>query len=111
MSLVYTSDGVLMVKACDWAFINPLRKIFYNVVVTGLSATVALLIGTVELLQLLTALLHLHGALFGRIEGLDFSVLGFALVAFFALAWAASVAVWKWGRFEERHYPGGSPSS
>lgn len=110
MSLVDTTDGVLMVKACQWAFVNPLRKIFYNVVVTGLSATVALLIGTVELLQLLTALLHLHGALFGRIEGLDFSALGFAIVAFFAVAWAVSVAVWKWGRFEQRHSPGGSAS-
>ena len=111
MSLVDTTDGVLMVKACQWAFINPMRKIFYNVLITGLSATVALLIGTVELLQLLTALLHLHGGLLGRIEELDFSVLGGAIVGFFALAWAGSVAAWKWGRFEARHYHGGSASS
>jgi high-affinity nickel-transport protein len=110
MSLVDTTDGVLMVKACQWAFINPLRKIFYNVVVTGLSATVALLIGTVEVVQLLIALLHLHGSLLGRIEGLDFSALGFGIVAFFALAWAISVAIWRWGRFERRQ-PGSSASS
>lgn len=102
MSLVDTTDGVLMCKVCSWALINPLRKIFYNVVVTGLSAAVALLIGTVELLQLFIALLHLHGALFSRVERLNFSALGFAVVALFVLAWAVSAAIWKWGRFEQR---------
>ncbi len=111
MSLVDTTDGVLMVKACQWAFINPLRKIFYNVVVTGLSAGVAMLIGTVELLQLMIVVLHLRGALLRRIAGLNFSVLGCAIVALFALAWAVSVAAWRWGRFEERRYPRGSASS
>jgi high-affinity nickel-transport protein len=111
MSLVDTTDGVLMCKVYSWALINPLRRIFYNVVVTGLSAAVALLIGTVELLQLFIALLHLRGALFSRVERLDLSALGFALVALFALAWAVSAAVWKWGRFEQRECRGDPTSS
>ncbi len=103
MTLVDTTDGVLMTKACGWALINPLRKIFYNVAVTGLSAALALVIGTVELLQLLARLLHLHGGIFRGVERLNFSMLGIGVVALFALAWAVSAALWKWGRFEERH--------
>src|SRR6185436_15265557 len=53
MTAIDTTDGVLMVKAYDWALVNPLRKIFYNVVITGLSVAVALAIGTIELLQVL----------------------------------------------------------
>ena len=100
MCAVDTTDGVLMSRAYDWAFINPLRKIFYNVTVTGLSAAVALLIGGLELVQILGATLHVHGTLLQWVERLDLSTLGYGIVVLFALAWAISLAVWKWGRFE-----------
>jgi high-affinity nickel-transport protein len=102
MSAIDTTDGVLMSKAYDWAFVNPLRKIFYNVVVTGLSCAVALLIGTVELLQVLVGTRHLHGRFFEWLARLDFTVLGYAVVTLFLLTWGVSLAVWKWGRFEQR---------
>jgi high-affinity nickel-transport protein len=98
-----TTDGVLMTKAYDWAFLNPLRKIFYNITTTGLSVAVALLVGTIELLQVLATKLDLHGAFFDFIAGLDFGILGYLIVAMFLLAWGLSVAVWKFGRIEARY--------
>jgi len=103
MTVMDTTDGVLMTKAYDWAFLNPLRKIFYNITTTGLSVAVALLVGTIELLQVLAAKLDLHGAFFDFIAGLDFGILGYLIVAMFLLAWGLSVAVWKFGRIEARY--------
>ncbi len=103
MSLMDTTDGVLMSKAYNWAFLNPLRKIFYNITTTGLSIAVALLIGTIELAQVFIHLLDLKGDPFDRIAGLDFGALGYLIVGMFLFAWALSVALWKLGRLEERH--------
>ena len=83
--------------------INPLRKIFYNITTTGLSVAVALLVGTIELLQVLIGMLGLHGRFFDFIAGLDFGVLGYLIVGMFLLAWGLSVSVWKFGRIEQRY--------
>jgi nickel/cobalt transporter (NiCoT) family protein len=98
MSLMDTTDGVLMSKAYHWAFVNPLRKIFYNITTTSLSIVVALLIGTIELLQVLTGMLGLEGAFWDFVVGLDFGLLGYVIVGLFLLAWGLSVALWKFGR-------------
>lgn len=103
MTLMDTTDGVLMTKAYDWALLNPVRKIFYNVTTTGLSVAVALVIGTIEILQVLIGVLRLHGSCYDRIARLDFGKLGYVIVTLFLLAWAASVAIWKLGRFAQRH--------
>ncbi|MGH8282913.1 MAG: HoxN/HupN/NixA family nickel/cobalt transporter [Gammaproteobacteria bacterium] len=103
MSMMDTTDGVLMCKAYNWAFINPLRKIFYNITTTGLSIGVALVIGTIELFQVLIALFGLKGAVFGYIGRLDFGKLGYVIVGLFLLAWGTSVVIWKLGRIEERY--------
>jgi high-affinity nickel-transport protein len=95
MSLMDTTDGVLMAKAYNWAFINPLRKIFYNLATTALSIAVAFLIGTVELLQVMIGLLDLKGPVFDFLGALDFSAMGYAVVGLFVLAWAMSVVYWK----------------
>jgi nickel/cobalt transporter (NiCoT) family protein len=92
MSLMDTADGAFMSQAYGWAFSNPIRKVYYNITVTSLSATVALVVGSIELLQVLT----------GRLSGLDFERLGYAIVALFVLTWAVSVAIWKGRRIEER---------
>ncbi len=102
MSAMDTTDGVLMTKAYSWAFVNPLRKLFYNITITSLSVGVALLIGTIELLQVAVGVLHLNGRLFNFVAGLDFGILGYVVVGMFLIAWCASVALWKFGRFEER---------
>jgi high-affinity nickel-transport protein len=103
MTLMDTTDGVLMSKAYDWAFLNPLRKIFYNITTTGLAVAVALLIGTIELLQVLIGMLGLRGAFFDSVARLDFGVLGYLIVGMFLLAWGLSVAFWKFGRIEQRY--------
>lgn len=102
MTLMDTTDGILMSKAYNWAFINPLRKIFYNITTTGLAVAVALLIGSIELLQVFIGMLDLHGAFFDFVGALNFGVLGYLIVGMFLLAWGVSVAVWKFGRIEQR---------
>ncbi len=104
MSLMDTTDGVLMVKAYNWAFLNPLRKTFYNLTTTALSVAVALLIGTIELLQVMVEVLNLHGGAYDVLAQLDFGRLGYLIVAMFLFAWAASFAWWKLQRVDERYY-------
>ena len=111
MTVMDTTDGVLMCKAYNWAFLNPLRKIFYNITTTGLSVAVALLVGTVELMQVLIGMLGLHGRFVDLIAGLDFGILGYLIVGMFLLAWALSVGVWKFGRIEQRYSMNSGPHS
>src|SRR6202043_3013958 len=111
MTVMDTTDGVLMCKAYNWAFLNPLRKIFYNITTTGLSVAVALLVGTVELMQVLIGMLGLHGRFVDLIAGLDFGILGYLIVGMFLLAWALSVGVWKFGRIEQRSSMNSGPHS
>jgi high-affinity nickel-transport protein len=103
MTVMDTTDGILMSKAYNWAFINPLRKIFYNITTTGLSVAVALLIGTIELLQVFIGMLDLHGTFFDFVGALNFGVIGYLIVGIFILAWALSVAYWRFGRIEQRY--------
>jgi high-affinity nickel-transport protein len=98
-----TTDGVLMSRAYSWAFVNPLRKIFYNISITSLSIAVALIIGTIELLQVFVGMLGLKGRFFSLIAGLDFGILGYVIVGTFLIAWGVSAAIWKFGRIEERY--------
>jgi nickel/cobalt transporter (NiCoT) family protein len=104
MSLMDTTDGALMSKAYDWAFSSPLRKIWYNITTTGLSVAVALLIGSIEILQVLSGRLGWKGAFFEFLnDKLDFGVLGYIIVGMFLLAWIGSVLLWKVRRVEERY--------
>jgi nickel/cobalt transporter (NiCoT) family protein len=103
MTLMDTSDGVLMCKAYDWAFVNPLRKIFYNITTTGLSVAIALFVGSIELLQMFIGTLQLHGEFFEFVAALDLKMLGYIVVAMFLLAWCLSLAFWKFGRLEQRY--------
>lgn len=103
MTMMDTSDGVLMVKAYNWAFVNPLRKIFYNLATTALSVVVALVIGTIELLQVLIEPLRLRGPVFERIAALDLGALGYVIVGLFAAGWLVAIAAWKFGRIEQRY--------
>jgi high-affinity nickel-transport protein len=102
MSLLDTIDGSFMNFAYGWAFSKPVRKVYYNLTVTGLSIAVALLIGTVELLGLLAQQLRLHGAFWDWIAGVDLNVLGFVIVGLFFATWIVALVVWKAGRVEEK---------
>ena len=80
MSLMDTADGAFMSQAYGWAFSNPIRKVYYNITVTTLSVTVALLIGSIELLQVLSAKLALDGGFWDWLNNLDFGHIGYAIV-------------------------------
>ncbi len=103
MSLMDTTDGVFMAKAYDWAFRNPVRKVYYNMATVGLGVFVAGVIGTVEYLQVLSAHVRWHGAFWDWLDGLDFEMLGYVIVALFILLWICSVVVYKARRIEERY--------
>lgn len=106
MAVMDTTDGVLMSKAYNWALLNPLRKIFYNITTTGLSIAVALVIGTIELLQVLRTMLDLKGPFFSFIGTLDFGVLGYVIVGIFLMAWGTSFLLWKFAHSEGGHARG-----
>lgn len=105
MCLLDTIDGSFMNFAYGWAFSSPVRKIYYNITVTGLSVAVALLIGSVELLGLIANQLGWQGPFWDWLGGLDLNTVGFVVVAMFALTWAIALLVWHYGRVEERWTP------
>ncbi|MFG2825629.1 HoxN/HupN/NixA family nickel/cobalt transporter [Kitasatospora sp. NPDC048365] len=102
MSLLDTIDGSFMNFAYGWAFSKPVRKVYYNLTITGLSVAVALIIGTVELLGLLAEKLDLHGAFWDWVGALDLNIIGFVIVGLFFATWIVALAVWKFGRIEEK---------
>jgi high-affinity nickel-transport protein len=102
MSLMDTADGMFMTTAYRWAFATPIRKVYYNLTVTGLSVVAALLIGGLELAQVVTQALGLTTGFWARLHALDFGRLGFLLVALFVLTWSLSYGAWKFLRLEER---------
>jgi high-affinity nickel-transport protein len=102
MCLMDTADGAFMSQAYGWAFSNPIRKIYYNITITSLSVSVALLIGTVELLQVFATKFSLTGGFWDWLNNLDFGTIGYAVVALFIATWAVSLLVWKLRRIEQR---------
>jgi high-affinity nickel-transport protein len=102
MSLLDTLDGVFMNFAYGWAFSQPVRKLFYNITVTALSVLVALLIGTIELVSVLSARLSLTGQPWDFVSGLDLNQVGYAIAAGFALTWLVALAVWRFGHIEQK---------
>jgi len=101
MVLVDTTDGVTMRAAYGWAFLDPLRKIYYNLTVTVISVLVALAIGTLELLQVIANESNLMGPFWDQLSRLDFETIGFGIIIIFLTSWLVSVAVWKYKRFDE----------
>jgi high-affinity nickel-transport protein len=102
MSLLDTIDGSFMNFAYGWAFSKPVRKVYYNITITGLSVAIALIIGTVELLGLVIEKLSLKGAVWGWIAQININVLGYAIVGMFVATWAVALLVWRVAHIEER---------
>ncbi|MCD1259346.1 HoxN/HupN/NixA family nickel/cobalt transporter [Paenibacillus athensensis] len=102
MSLWDTADGMFMSKAYKWAFTTPARKLYYNLTVTTVAVIAALIVGVIELGQVIGERVGLQGAFWTWLGELDFGSLGYVLVAVFIVAWAVSVGLWKWLRLEER---------
>lgn len=102
MVLLDTTDGVFMNRAYGWAFARPVRKVFYNVTVTALSVVVAVVIGLIEVVGVMSATTGVEDGVLGWIATLDLNYLGFVVVALFGVAWTIALAVWKLGHIEDR---------
>jgi high-affinity nickel-transport protein len=102
MSLLDTIDGCFMNFAYDWAFAKPVRKVFYNLTMTGLSVFVALFVGTIEIVGLIAQDTHLHDPFFGFFENFSINTAGYVIVGVFVVTWAVAVLYWKLAKVETR---------
>jgi nickel/cobalt transporter (NiCoT) family protein len=109
MCLFDTIDGTFMNFAYGWAFSEPVRKVYYNITITGLSILVAFVIGGVELLGLMSQQLGLDGGFWTYLQNANINTLGFVIVGLFVGTWAVALAVWKLGRIEEKWTAGIRP--
>jgi high-affinity nickel-transport protein len=103
MSLIDTTDNILMLGAYGWAFVKPVRKLYYNMTITCVSVIVALAVGGIEALGLLAGQFHPKGGFWIVVARLNdsFGQLGYAIVGLFALSWVVSMAVYKWRGFDK----------
>jgi len=111
MCLMDTTDGVFMNAAYGWAFAKPVRKVFYNITITAISVAVALIIGTIELISVLTDQAKIESGPLAAIANINLDYAGYAIVALFFLAWIVALAVWKFGRIEEKWSANLAPAS
>ncbi|SNQ50854.1 High-affinity nickel transport protein [Frankia canadensis] len=102
MCLMDTIDGVFMNAAYGWAFARPVRKVYYNITITTISVIVALVIGTIELVGVLADRFTIDSGPLAWIAAVNLDYAGYAIVGLFFLAWAVALAVWYFGRVEER---------
>ncbi len=101
MVTVDTADGIAMRLAYGWAFLNPVRKIYYNLTVTIISVLVAWAIGTAELLQVLSTELNFSGYFWSWLQALDFEIMGFGILAIFAISWVVSFGYWRYKKYDK----------
>jgi high-affinity nickel-transport protein len=103
MTLIDTTDSILMLGAYGWAFVKPIRKLYYNITITTISVLVALLVGSIEGLGLLADKLQLGGWFWNAVGSLNdnFGMIGYVIVGVFAASWLISAAVYRWKRFDE----------
>ncbi len=108
MSLLDTIDGSFMNFAYGWSFSKPVRKLYYNITITGLSVMIALVIGTVELAGLFSEELGARGSFWRWLQNININELGFVIVGLFVATWAIALTIWHFGRIEERWTPRGA---
>jgi nickel/cobalt transporter (NiCoT) family protein len=102
MSLLDSIDGCFMNFAYGWAFSKPVRNVYYNLTITGLSVAVALIIGTLELGSIVTEKSGITTGPLAALAGVDLNAVGYGIVALFAVTWVGALLVWKYGRIEEK---------
>ena len=106
MSLIDTTDNILMLGAYGWAFIKPVRKLYYNMTITFVSVVVALVVGGIEALGLVASEFHWSGLFWDAVLKLNgnFGALGYFIIGVFVLSWVLSIAIYKWRRFDEMEF-------
>jgi high-affinity nickel-transport protein len=101
MSLVDATDGILMLGAYGWAYIKPIRKLYYNLNITLVSVLIAFLIGGIEVLSIVGEKLNLTGGVWDLVGGLDFELIGFGIIAIFFLSWGISTLIYRWKGYDD----------
>jgi high-affinity nickel-transport protein len=102
MSLLDTIDGSFMNFAYGWAFSKPVRKVYYNITITGLSVAVAVFIGGLEIAQVISGQLKLSGGFWGYANRFDLNHAGYLIVGIFVAVWVVALAIWRFARIEAR---------
>jgi nickel/cobalt transporter (NiCoT) family protein len=102
MCLMDTIDGVFMNGAYGWAFAKPVRKVFYNITITAISITVAVVIGTIELVGVLADQANITSGPIAAIADIPLDYAGYGIVALFVVSWLVAIVVWRFGRIEEK---------
>jgi high-affinity nickel-transport protein len=108
MYLMDTSDGMSMNAAYGWAFAKPDRKVFYNITITSISVAVALIIGTMELIGVVADRAHITS---GPLADIPLDYAGYAIVGLFFASWIIAIAMWRFGRIEQRWSASLSPAT
>jgi len=110
MALVDSTDSILMLGAYGWAFVRPIRKLYYNLTITFVSVLVAVLVGGIEVLGLIGDKLKTHGPMWEKIGALNnnFGAIGFAVIGVFAASWAVSIGIYRINRYDEIEVNAGS---
>jgi high-affinity nickel-transport protein len=102
MSLLDTIDGSFMNFAYGWAFSKPVRKVYYNIIITGLSVAVALFVGGLEICQVIAGQLNLTGGFWDYALAFDLNSAGYFIVGAFVVVWSVALLLWRYGKIEER---------
>ncbi len=114
MSLVDTTDSILMLGAYGWAFVKPVRKLYYNLNITLVSVLIALVIGTIEFMSIVADKFNLTGGMWDWVGELDFEVIGYVIIAIFLISWVGSTIIYKIKKYDDieaRVGPGAAASS
>ena len=101
MSLIDATDGVLMLGAYGWAYLKPIRKLYYNLTITLVSVLIAFAVGGIEAFSVIGNELGLHGGVWSLTDHLDAGRLGLAIVGLFVLSWLASTLIYRWKRYDD----------
>lgn len=96
-----TTDGILMLGAYGWAFVKPVRKLYYNLNITLVSVLVALVVGTIEVMSIVSSLLNLSGGFWDFIGNLDFGLLGGIIIGIFVVSWLVSTIIYRLKRYDD----------
>ena len=110
MVTIDTSDGISMRCAYGWAFLKPIRKIYYNLTITIISVLVAFVIGGIEIVQVVSLEMGLTTGFWGWLANLDFETMGYAIIATFLIAWAIAMAYYRYKGYEKIGFPSSNPA-
>ena len=101
MSLVDTTDGVLMLGAYGWAYVKPIRKLYYNLNITLVSVLIAFIVGGIEVLSIIGDRFGLSGGIWDVVDQMDFGLIGVAIVGVFLGSWVVSTLIYRWKGYDD----------